>query len=58
LGFGYFSVNGPGFQFETFRAIEWCPWVRAQVAVFVLKSGNVSDYFSGALQMILFPGTG
>jgi len=56
-GFGYFSVNEPGCQFETFRAIEWCPWVRAQVAVFVLKSGNVSDYFSGAIKMILFPGT-
>jgi len=57
-GFGYFSVNEPGCQFETFRAIEWWSWVRAQVAVFVLKSRNVSDYFSGAFKMILFPGTG
>jgi len=30
----------------------------AKVAVFVHKSGNVSDYFSGAFKMIMFPGTG
>ena len=39
-------------------AIEWCPWVVAQVAVFMLKTVDVSDYLPGAFIMNLFPGGG
>ena len=40
------------------RAIEWCPRVLAQVAVFVLKPMDVSGGFSGTFIRNQFAGRG